>query len=435
MKKIYIIDWNSFIYRMFFWLPEFSTKSWEVVNAIFGMAKFFIHQLSREDPDYVIFITDAPWKNFRNDLYKDYKATRDRMPDNLKSQIEGIHNVILKMGIKIISIPWYEADDVIGTLAKQFSWLPDVEVDILSWDKDLYSLVSKNVSIYDTMKRKKFSIEETKEKFWVLPERIIDYLAIVWDAADNIPWITWFWPKKAVDLINALWTVEEIYDVVWKVEQWSKQYIDVPKEIQSCFKWKTFEKLLSSKEDAFLSKKLATIELAVDLEDFVLDDHFFRPNTLLTDDVIELFQKYEFYSLLGAENQKNLSTWNDLGVKVSIIWDTDWLKDLYMKIKEIWKITLDTETTWLDVMKAELVGVSIYIDDENIFYVNRLHAWPQVCSQDLQKFLQKVLALDILVIGHNLKYDLEIIELFLKQKNLEGSAVESEPSKQLGLDF
>jgi len=193
MKKIYLIDWNSFIYRMFFALPEFATKDWKIVNAIFGMAKFFVWQLINENPDYIIFIKDAKWENFRHKLYSDYKATRDRMPDNLRSQIDDIEKMIWLMRVPIIEISGYEADDVIWTLAVKLWKNSDYEIDILTWDKDLYSLVSENVKIYDTMKKKKFGPFETKEKFGIESNMIIDYLAIVWDKADNIPGIDWFW--------------------------------------------------------------------------------------------------------------------------------------------------------------------------------------------------------------------------------------------------
>ena len=119
MKKIYLIDANSFIYRMFFGLPEFSTKDGKIVNAIFGMGKFFVNQLVQEKPDSIFFIKDARGDNFRHRLYSEYKATRDRMPDNLKSQIEDIEKMVALMNIPLIEVAGYEADDVIATLAVQ----------------------------------------------------------------------------------------------------------------------------------------------------------------------------------------------------------------------------------------------------------------------------------------------------------------------------
>ena len=223
MKKIYLIDWNSFIYRMFFALPEFSTKDWKVVNAIFWMAKFFVNTLVKEKPDYVVFIKDAKWENFRHKLYSDYKATRDRMPDNLRSQINDIEKMISMMKIDIVEIEWYEADDVLWTLAKKLWADKNNQVFVLSWDKDLFSLISENIFVYDTMKKVIFDEEKTKQKFWVEPKMIINYLAICWDKSDNIPWIEWFWPKKAIDLINEIWWIEEIYLQADKVASLEKK--------------------------------------------------------------------------------------------------------------------------------------------------------------------------------------------------------------------
>ena len=444
-KKIYLIDWNSFIYRMFFGLPEFATKDWKVVNAIFGMAKFFVDSLVKQNPDYLIFLKDAKWKNFRHDLYVDYKATRDRMPDNLRTQIADIEKMIKMMWVDIVEVDWYEADDVIWTLANKLGVNKENDIYILSWDKDLYSLITENVFVYDTMKRRIFNPEKAEEKFWVKPKMIIDYLAIVWDKADNIPWIDWFWPKKAVDLINIIWSVELIY---WFVD--SNNLVNISeKEVKSillekfseenikkifwCFKWKTFEKLINSRDDAFLSKKLATIELNIDLDKnlliddvawdwivekkFNLEDFKFRPEIYLNDEVKEYFKSLEFFSLIWEQEDIKVKTWSDLWLKVQIIKNKSSLDDLMTKIKSIDKISLDTETTSLKIIDAKLVWVSIYLDNSNIFYINRLHEWSSVTDSQLKLFLKNLFELDILIVWHNLKYDLEIIELFLWNNN------------------
>jgi len=443
MKKIYLIDANSFIYRMFYGVPEMVTRKGEYVNAIFGIARFFLVQMKYENPDYLIFVKDAKWKNFRHDLDENYKATRDKMPDNLRSQMPIISDMVKKMWVPIIEIEGFEADDVIWTLANKYcstsspkgeDWGEDYEVDVLTWDKDLYSLVSKNVCIYDTMKKKKFWIDETIEKFWVKPELIIDYLAIVWDKADNIPGIDWFGPKKAVTLLNDLWSIEEIYKVLDKYflpleskgvpeEGGIFPYWDDSKKV---FKWKNLEKLENSRENAFLSKKLATIELNVDLPDFDLEKFKFTPEKYITPEITTLFRELEFNSLLPEEAPK-LKKWEDLKLDVKVIDDDKKLDKLFEKINphlsspegdeyEEKKIVLDIETTSLDIMKAKLVWVSIYLNDDNIFYINRLHKWNKVSDEKLRLFLKNIFDLDILIIWHNIKYDLEIIDLFLNEK-------------------
>lgn len=417
MKKIYLIDWNSFIYRMFFALPEFSTKEWKIVNATFGMAKFFVEQLKRENPDYLIFIKDAKWDNFRHKLYAQYKATRERMPDNLRVQISDIEKMINLMWIDIVEVDWYEADDVIWTFAHKFDSDQDLEVDILTWDKDLFSLVSSNIKIYDTMKKKKFWPEETREKFWVDSDKIIDYLSIVWDKADNIPGIDWFGPQKAIALINTIWWVEDIYKTVDKFESWELDINTMDKSIQSCFKWKTYDKLRDSRENAFLSKKLATLDKKVALELFDLEKFKFDEKNILNNEVLEFFRQLEFFSLVWWEDFKELKKWEDLDLRVNIVWDKIWLDSLFEKIKKSSEISFDTETTSLDVFEAEIVWISIYIDDKNIYYINRLHSWPQLSDEDLRDFLSDLFDLDITIIWHNLKYDLEIVELFLQENS------------------
>ena len=429
MKKIYLIDWNNFIYRMFFWLPEFSTKDGKIVNAIFWMAKFFVWQLCEEKPDYIYFIRDAKGKNFRHDLYKEYKATRDRMPDNLRVQVDDIEHMIELMWVPIISIEWYEADDVIGTFAERFDWDSNYEVDILTWDKDLYSLVSNNIKIYDTMKKRKFGPEETKEKFWVEPKMIIDYLAIVWDKSDNIPWIDWFWPKKAIELINQIGWVEEIYIEVDNIENGTKSFNDFDKSIQSCFKWKTYEKLLYSRDDAFLSKKLASIHKEIDLNWFELDKHIFDADKIKNDQVIELFKNYEFNSLIWEEEIK-LETWNDTSLKVQCITNDKQLNELKILIDTFPHLTLDTETTSLNTISAELLWISIYLDDNNIFYINKWHAWEKVSDSNLKQFLEYLMNTNITIVWHNLKYDLEILENYLHSSK---ENISSENGSQMSL--
>jgi len=446
MKKIYLVDANSFIYRMFFWLPEFSTKDWKVVNAIFGIWKFFVNQLTKEKPDYLFFIKDAKWKNFRHELYSDYKATRNKMPDNLKSQIKDIEKMIKLMWISLIEVNWYEADDVIWTLATNLGKNKTNDIYILSSDKDLYSLVKDNVKIYDTMKKQVFNWKKTEEKFWIKPEEIIDYLSIVWDKSDNIPGIDWFWPKKAIELIKQIWAVEEIYEVVEEINSWKKSEKDLPKSVQSCFRWKTFEKLIKSKENAFLSKKLATLDLSINLnckpfidEDKILskieekinpltpiDKEEYKENlnflenfkfdwkSILNEKVKNFFKELEFNSLIWKE-EKSLKVWRDLNLKVNTIWNSKWLKELKEKIDKYSEIILDTETTSIDITKAKLTWISIYLDRENIFYINRLHKWNQVNDSDLKDFLNYIFEKDILIVWHNIKYDLEIIELFMKK--------------------
>lgn len=430
-KKIYLIDGNSFIYRMFFALPEFSTTDGKVVNAIFGMAKFFVWQLVKEKPDYLVFIKDAKGDNFRHELYSDYKATRERMPDNLRSQIADIEEMIQKMNIDIIEIPGYEADDVIATLAEKLKRENDNEIYILSWDKDLYALVDEQVKIYDTQRKKISGPDETFEKFWVPATCVRDYLAICWDSSDNIPGIAGIWPKKAQVLLNEYWNLEKVYEAIDKLDD---IFDDLKPEVQKLFKWKTLEKFVEGRELAFLSQKLATLADTVELPWFDIHDYEFIPSTLMTPEVNEFFKNLEFFSLVW-EDEVEKNNWEKLWKKVQIVWDDTDLKDLEKKIWTLQEIVLDTETTDLDVRKAQLVWISLLLSWDDMYYINLMHTGPQVSHDSLKKFLRNILDSDITIIGHNLKYDLQIIEMYLKNNSPETQEKASEDFWQMSFEM
>ncbi len=400
---------------MFFALPEFTTTDGKPVNATFGMAKFFVSQLVKENPDYIVFIKDAKWDNFRHELYSEYKATRERMPDNLRSQISDIELMVQKMWIDIIEKSGYEADDVIGTLAKKLGQEGNDEIYILSWDKDLYALVSEQVKIYDTQKKLISWPAETRKKFWVDAQYVTDYLAICGDSSDNIPWVAWIGPKKCEVLINEFWTVEDIYAIVEKVQSWEMSPQEFSPEAQKLFKWKTFEKIVEGRDNAFLSKKLATLDSNVDIWDFHLEDYAFVPEEITNPEVSDFFESLEFHSLVTSTKPKQW--WDDIWKNVQIIGDKKWLESLEKKIEPVRDIVLDTETTSLSPQEAELVWVSLLLDEDNIFYINRLHTGPKSDDRDIMDFIQKLLDSDKKIIGHNLKYDLEILTLFLDWHN------------------
>lgn len=413
MKKLYLIDGNALIYRMFFALPEFTTSNWKVVNALFWVAKFFTSQMVSENPDYLIFVRDAKWDNFRHQLYAEYKATRDRMPDSLRTQVDEINTMVEKMGFKVIEESGYEADDVIATLVKKYK--DEYEVYVLSGDKDLFVLIDDHVKIYDTIKKKIYGREEAKEKFEIESKYVTDYLALVWDTSDNIPGISWIGPKKVIPLINTFWSVESIFEVVWKVVSW--EVVEMPDEIKKILSGKTLEKIWQWKEMAFLSKKLATLDSHIALRDFQMDEYLFHTDKLETPEVKDFFRENEFFSLVSAWEKKTLKKWDDLWLKVQIIWDSEWLSDLEKKIDKYTTVTFDTETTSIDAIKADLVWVSLYLDDDNIYYINVLHSWPKVEVSELQAFLKWLFEKDITIVGHNLKYDLIVIDRFLKDSH------------------
>lgn len=402
---------------MFFAVPPFTTTTGRHVNAIFWVAKFFLGQMKQESPDYLVFVRDAKWDNFRHAVYSEYKAQRERMPDNLRDQVDDINDMVNKMGFQVIEISWYEADDVIATLAKRYE--NTYEVFILSGDKDLHALVWENVKIYDTIKRKIYWPKETQEKFEVPPNLVTDYLAIVGDSSDNFPWVSGIWPKKAVVLLNAIGGMEKIYSIVDRIQSWEKvediQEIVGDTEAQKILSGKTLEKFIEWRELAFISKKLATLECEVPLEELDIESYHFHPEKIVTPQVIELFKTFEFKSLVNENESQELKKWSDLWLSVKVIGDVESLEQFEKKLYMYDEIFFDTETTSLDTTQAQLVGISVYLDDSNIYYLNLQHRGPQLPYEAVKSFLEKLLQSDKKIIGHNLKYDLEVVQKFLSK--------------------
>ncbi len=275
-KTLFVIDAYNLIYRMFFAIPEMTTRSGEYVNAVFGVAKF-LKWLAAENPDAALIVTTDVGASFRSEIYTEYKGTRDRMPDNLRSQIDGVFALFAAAGIETLSREWYEADDIIGSIAHQHE-NNEYQIVIVSSDKDLCQFVRDgHVHIYDAMKQKYIREKDVIEKFGVPYQQVCDYLAIVGDSSDNIPGIAGFGPKKAVDLLSKYGTLQWIYDHLGGLTP------------------KMQEVLIAQKENAFLSQQLASI--ITDLDVSRLPDAPFAPG-VTSPAYIALLGQYEFRSLI-----------------------------------------------------------------------------------------------------------------------------------------
>ena len=271
-KTFFIIDAYNLIYRMFYAFPEMTTRQGDYVNAIFGVAKF-LRSLAEENPDATVVVTTDVGKSFRADMFSEYKGTRDRMPDNLRSQIDGVFALFDAAGILTLSREWYEADDIIGSIAHQHE-NDEYQVVIISSDKDLCQFVRDgHIHIFDAMKHKFIKERDVLEKFGIPADQVRDYLSIVGDASDNIPGISGFGPKKAVDLLSKYGSLEWIYDNITELTP------------------KMQEILNTQKENAFLSKKLATIITDLDIPS--LPEMPFAP-WVMNPDYIDLLKKYEY---------------------------------------------------------------------------------------------------------------------------------------------
>jgi len=379
-QKIYIIDGYNFIYRLFYAVPSFTLKDGTPVNTVFWLAKMVLSWQEQDRPDKLIFVVDSKWKNHRHDIYEQYKATRDRMPTDLKTQENLIFELLEKFWINPISKSWFEADDIIWTLVEKLRTDKENDIYILSWDKDLYQFIDWNVAVYDTMKRKISHTREAQEKFGVDPKYIVDYLAICGDSSDNIPGIPGFWPKKAEELINKFGTLEQIYENIESLTG------------------KTKEILENSKEIAFLSKKLATIDTNVDIGNFSLSDFDFTQKNLLNNDIIDFFKKLEFKSLIPKTHQEEVKDFSSLWIKVVKIEKENELESLKDKILKTWKISIST--IWENSFSLNFV--SIYLWEKEVYEINieRLY---------IKDFLNEILAADITIYWYEIKEDLKRI--------------------------
>lgn len=385
--KIFLIDGYNFIYRMFYAVPPFSTKSGTPVNAVFGLAKTMLGIHEYDKPDMLIFVMDSG-KSFREEIYAEYKANRDRMPDNLRVQEKIVFELLESMNIFPITAKWYEADDIIGTLVTKLATNPENDIFILSGDKDLYQFTGKNVAVYDMMKRTVSREKETVEKFWVSGKHVVDYLAICWDSSDNIPGIPGFWPKKAQELIGKYGSLEEIYEHIEELTGKTKEVLEANREV------------------AFLSKKLASIPTDVPLDLPTIASHPYKTREVYTPEFIEFLRKYEFKSLLPKHATATKKDITSLSLKIEEISSPEDIKNLETLIEKSEEIGF--ATTGKDF--SELSGVSISIG-EKVFWLD-----PNLLS--LKEFLQKLLESNKKLIGYDLKPDLKRIWYYIENDSV-----------------
>ena len=216
-NKIYIVDVSSMFFRAFYAIRPLTSTKGVPVNAVYGFISMIVKLMKDKNPDHIVFCYDRKEPSFRKDLYVDYKANRTTMPDDLQVQMPYLKQVANLFGITDVEVPTFEADDLIGTITKMAE-KENYEVFIVSGDKDFCQLITENVFLYDTMKDIIFTPGLVKEKYGVLPDQFIDYLAITGDASDNIPGIAGVGPKGAVTLIEKLGTIENIYKNINAVE-------------------------------------------------------------------------------------------------------------------------------------------------------------------------------------------------------------------------
>jgi len=372
-KRIYLIDGMSVVFRAYHAMSRSGLKSpitKEPTYAVFAFANILASMLEKEKPEYIAVLFDSREPTFRHQMFKEYKANREAFPEDLVPQLNRIKEIIDAFGIKRIEIPGLEADDIIGTIAKKFSkegW----KVVCITNDKDYYQLVDENVILYKPGRNiaETFEIvtpKEVEEKFGVPPNKVVDVLALVGDPVDNVPGVKGIGEKSAIPLIKEFGSLEQLYENLDKV----------PKESLK-------QKLKEFQNEAFLSKKLVTIEtnapIDINLEEFrfktpdfkALDNIF----TLLDFKVLRqrIFNQFGIAETAQVDKTEELfdttKTFKEAEVKYSLVDSIEKLENLISRLEQAKGFAIDTETSSLDKLNCELVGISISFNEGEAFYI------------------------------------------------------------------
>ena len=411
-----LVDGSSYLYRAFHALPPLTNSKGMPTGAVKGV----INMMRRLQKDYpnstTAVIFDAKGKTFRDDIYSDYKANRPPMPDDLRLQIEPIHNIIKAMGMPLISIEGVEADDVIGTYALQAS-KNQQSVIISTGDKDIAQLVNEHISMVNTMTDTHLDREGVISKFGIPPELIIDYLALLGDKSDNIPGVPGVGEKTALGLLQGLGGLDAIYQRLDEVAGLSFRGA------------KTMAaKLEEHKELAYLSYTLATIKTDVEVD---LDVNQLANQEPDQSQLLKYFQDMEFKTwineLSSSESPSQVpNNHNEVPVEPQIehndpvsasyemVLDNQQFSTWLVKLENSPLIAVDTETTSLDYMIADLVGISIAVEPGNAAYIpfghDYLGAPLQLSKEMVLNALKPILENpQIKKVGQNLKYDMSVL--------------------------
>jgi len=396
-RTLVLVDGSYYLFRAYHALPELTNSAGQPTGAIYGVMNM-LHKLLKEyQPDYFGVVFDAKGGNFRNDWYADYKAHRPPIPEQLSCQIEPLHEIIRAEGFPILVVDDVEADDVIATLARNAD-KKQVRTIISTGDKDLAQIVNKNISLINTMTGKALDPDGVREKFGVPPERIIDFLALVGDSIDNIPGIPGVGPKTAAKWLQKYGALDDII-----------RHAD---EIGG----KAGDNLRSNFEQLHLSKKLVTLR-----SDLQLDIEFDQLCRSEPDyqTLAECFRKLGFKSWLSqlpdaVKKNGPPDTESGKSVRYETIFSREDLSVWLQRLQAADLVSFDTETTSLDYMQAEIVGISVATEELHAAYIPLSHTYPgapeQLPREDVLEQLRPLLSSPtICKLGHNLKYDRNVL--------------------------
>jgi len=394
-SKLVLVDGSSYLYRAYHALPKLTSSRGEPTGAIHGVLSMLLKLAREQDTEHFVVVFDAPGKTFRDEIFDAYKANRPPMPDDLRLQIDPLLEAVPAMGLPMLQIEGVEADDVIGTLCRQAA-ADGMQVLVSTSDKDMAQLVDDNITLVNTMSGTVLDRDGVKKKFDVFPEQIIDYLALVGDSSDNIPGVPRVGAKTAAKWLNQYGSAASI--------------IENAEEITG----KVGESLRENLDQLELSQDLATIRQNVELP--------LRPKELKrtagdTEKLRALYSRLELRTLLAQLGNDGADARNQPKARSKGQYETvlkqsrfdAWLK----KIDKAALTAIDTETTSIDYMQAELVGISLSVKTGEAAYIPLAHDYPGAPEQlsresvlsSLKVFLEDPQKKKV---GHHLKYDAHI---------------------------
>ena len=387
---IILVDGSSYLYRAYHALPPLTNSKNQPTGAIKGVISMIKKILIDHPESPLAVVFDAKGKTFRHDMYSEYKANRPPMPEDLVQQIEPIHKIISLMGIKLIMIPGVEADDVIGTLAEQ-ARQKKLNAVISTGDKDMTQLVCENVSVVNTMSGELLDESGVLKKFGVGPELITDYLALIGDKSDNVPGVDKVGPKTAV--------------------KWLNEYSDIQgvKENSESIGGKVGENLRSSIEMLDLAHELVKIKTDVELELGIEDLARLEPDT---EKLTEIYKELEFNAWLQEVPEKKATT-TKVNSSYICISSQDLLEKVIKNASKAKTIAIDTETTGLDYMDTDLVGISLSYKPGEAYYIPINHQDDTVNQLKLNVVLEALKPVlessKNKIIGQNIKFDRNVL--------------------------
>jgi len=415
---LYLIDGSGYIFRAFYALPPLTRKSDGMpVGAVSGFCNMlykFLYETKKTEikPTHIAVIFDSARKNFRNEIYPDYKANRSETPEELIPQFDFIRQAVQAFSLPSIEMENYEADDLIATYTKE-AVSQGAKVKIISSDKDLMQLVNEKVGMFDSMKDREIGVNEVKEKFGVTPDKVIDVQSLAGDSSDNIPGVPGIGVKTAAELINEFGSLSNLLEKAETIKQTKRR-----------------QTILENKDKALLSKKLVSLKLDVPVKSKLNE---FEVKKIDKKKLINFLRNMEFSKLLQRiqdtdqldfeiEPEKNL---NIKKIKIDrkkykTIFSKDDLKDLILQANEKKFIIVDVETNSLDIKNAELVGISFCISEGEAFYIPLGHLNKE--DSEINKQLSTELVLkeiknlleskNIRKVGHNIKFDYRILRKY-----------------------